>query len=337
MLNTTKKIFIFFILFFYHTYSYSDQLIIQPDEGRAPILSAIQQAKENIKLIDYGITDQVIIDNLIQAKKIGKDINILLECAPYKNENENINAINQFRAANITVTCGNPKFKFTHQKTFIFDRKTAMIMTFNLTKSTFKNERNFAITINDPEKIAEIEKVFDADIKKTNIKTSQKKLIWSPDNSREKIYNYLINANKNIEIYAEDISDYATIRILSELSKCNIQIKILHSNRNSNNKKFKFLQRAGVKLKLSKKLTIHAKIIIIDDKLAILGSINLTKNSLNNNRELAVIIDDPTIIKQLTESFELDWQATKLSHRRKKIAPAYGFNLLTLRPGKNFY
>lgn len=316
-----KNIF-FFCLFLFSPILYADQLIIEPDDGRAPILSAIQQAKQSIELVDYGLTDETIINALIQAKKSGKNVDVLLECAPYKNENENIVAINQLHTANIKIICGNPLFKFTHQKTFIFDHTTAIIMTFNLTRSTFKNERNFAIHISDPKIIDEIDTIFHADISRNVNAVSEASLFWSPNNSREKIISELNSAQKSIQIDAENISDNEIIKKLAALSRRGILIEILHSHINMHNKKIRLLRHTGVQFKKSKHQIIHAKVILIDHQRAILGSINLTKNSLNNNRELAILITDPDIIQQLSDTFEKDWEGYRTrSQRRKRLEP----------------
>src|SRR5438445_5240498 len=92
---------LFFILFFFSTIflskSFADELIIEPDAGRAPLLNAIQNAKSSIDLVMYGFTDEAFINALIQAKNTGKKISVLLESHPYKAEDENTRAIRQLR------------------------------------------------------------------------------------------------------------------------------------------------------------------------------------------------------------------------------------------------
>jgi len=318
-----KKIFVFIFLFFFSASLFADQLIIEPDAGRAPLLSALSNAHE-IDLITYGLTDETFINALIHAKKSGKTVHVLIERAPYKSENENIAAINQLRAANIDVTEGNPAFKFTHQKTFIFDNSRAFVMTFNLTHSTFQNERNFALLITDPAEINEIKNIFSADVLRKSITPSNPNLIWSPDNSREKILSALKNAHSHIEIYAENLNDYDIIGTLSALARQGIEVKILHSENQSYNKKFQYLQRAGVQLKQSKKLIIHAKVILIDNQLAVIGSINLTKNSLDHNRELSVITHEREIIGILSREFNQDWENATSRQYHSQYRNHYG-------------
>jgi phosphatidylserine/phosphatidylglycerophosphate/cardiolipin synthase-like enzyme len=41
---------------------------------------------------------------------------------------------------------------------------------------------------------------------------------------------------------------------------------------------------------MMKKLSLHAKAVLIDDERGFVGSFNFTKNSLENNRELGIFI-----------------------------------------------
>ncbi len=54
-------------------------------------------------------------------------------------------------------------------------------------------------------------------------------------------------------------------------------------------------------------LHVHAKAWLIDDTVAIIGSTNLTRSSLDANRELSVLTRDPTVIRQLNDVFEQDY------------------------------
>ena len=303
---------LFFIFFFLSSYVFADKLIVEPDAGRTPLLSAINNAKLSIDLAMYGFTDESFINALIQAKHHGKKINILLEPDPYKSENENARAIRELRRENIDLYWPDKKFKLVHQKTFIFDDQTAIVMTFNLTHSSFSRERNFALLLTDPTEVAEIKRVFAADCSQKNITVTDPHLLWSPDNSREKMLKLIESAHSEIKIYAQDITDYKMIGALAKMARNGIDVKILLSISPEKlaSKKFSYLKKAGIVIHNSRHYYIHAKVIIVDQKCAVLGSINFTKPSLDDNRELSVLTEDGQIVKQLTETFDKDWQDT---------------------------
>src|SRR5437763_8266247 len=114
-----KFILILFLLFFTHPLL-ADDLIIEPDAGRAPILSAIQHAKSSIALVMYGMTDEHFTKALIDAKNQGKLVQILLESEPYKASDENNNAKQKLQSAHVDLRWPDKQFKLTHQKTFLF-------------------------------------------------------------------------------------------------------------------------------------------------------------------------------------------------------------------------
>ncbi|HLL51444.1 MAG TPA: phospholipase D-like domain-containing protein, partial [Thermomicrobiales bacterium] len=54
---------------------------------------------------------------------------------------------------------------------------------------------------------------------------------------------------------------------------------------------------------------IHAKIIVADGERAFVGSQNLSATSLDQNRELGIIVDDPVNLARLMRTFEADFRS----------------------------
>jgi cardiolipin synthase len=302
------KLFLFFI---FSSYSFADNLIIEPDAGRAPLLQAIDNAKSSIDIVMYGFTDEEFVKALIHAKTQQKKIIILLEPSPYKSATENNRVIRRLNSENINLKWPSKTFQLTHQKTFMFDHTSAIVMTFNLTRGSFSNQRNFAITLENPEEVQEINRVFLADCLHQKISVTQPDLVWSPDNSREKILRLIQTAHSDIKIYAQDITDYQLIGALAKAARAGKEIKILLSAdpKKLKNRKLSFLKKAGVMIHNSRDYYIHAKVMIVDQQRALVGSINFTKASLDDNRELSVITEDQKIVQQLDETFDQDWKS----------------------------
>ena len=66
----------------------------------------------------------------------------------------------------------------------------------------------------------------------------------------------------------------------------------------------------GIKIKtknLHSKRLLHTKLMIIDNKIAILGSHNYTMNAFNINHEVSVIIQEEQVVKRLKTYFENLW------------------------------
>lgn len=292
----------------------AQQLIIEPDMGRAPLLQAIANAHSSVDVVMYGFTDLHFVDALKNAKNQGKSVRVLLQHYPYRAHDENTNTIRQMKADKINLVWPDGDYQLTHQKTFILDKQKAIVMTFNLTHSTFKKERNFALIITDPKLVLEIQHVFDADWQHQSSEPQQTDLVFSPENSRAKILDFIRSAKQHLQIYAEGLSDYAVIGELAKAARRGVAVDIITSPpREANtkpNRKFEYLQRAGVKIHLDREYHIHAKVIIADESNALLGSINFTKPSIDSNRELSIITHDPAVIQSLEQTFHEDMNQT---------------------------
>ena len=65
---------------------------------------------------------------------------------------------------------------------------------------------------------------------------------------------------------------------------------------------------------------MHAKLIIIDQHLAFVGSQNLTREALKYNREVGIIIKNAECVKTLSTTFMTDWTSTQSSQTSPSLA-----------------
>jgi len=70
------------------------------------------------------------------------------------------------------------------------------------------------------------------------------------------------------------------------------------------------LKRFGVKVHKQKNLRVHAKLIIADNRHALVGSMNIDRSAFDLRRELGIMTDDPAIVGRLKEIFDGDWDAS---------------------------
>ena len=69
----------------------------------------------------------------------------------------------------------------------------------------------------------------------------------------------------------------------------------------------KFLQQNGIQPKFYPHT--HVKSIVVDGKAAYVGSVNLSWNSIDKNREVGMIVTEPSNIASIMTTFEHDWTA----------------------------
>lgn len=318
--NPRMRILSYFITFslilFTTAIAYADQLIIEPDMGREPIINAIKNARQSIGLVMYGLTDEQILNALIQRKLNGMTVKVLLEEHPYKNESENTKTIAKLMSNHIDWQGSIPLIRLIHQKTLLIDGSKAIVMTFNFTHSSFKNERNFGLILEDPKQVKPIQDVFSADWNRIPIDYHSTDVIYSPG-SRGKILDLISRAKDGIKLYTQTITDYKITGALARAARKGVKVQIITSAKISEGKA-NYLQRAGITVHHSNNLYIHANAFIIDNQLALVGSINLSRSSLEDNRELSAITYDKNVIKQLTTTFDKDWNTTESNTHLKQ-------------------
>lgn len=193
---------------------------------------------------------------------------------------------------------------YTHSKINISD-KDFWIQTANFTHSSFSTNREYFFHSFNTWVINSLKNIFKNDWngEKISLDIIHPNLLICNINCREWIEQLLHFAKESIWIETQYITDTSIKNILWE--KNNLDIKIIVSDTDSNTK---IKQYFGTKIiKLIKKPYIHAKMILIDQEYLLLWSMNLSDNSLDNNREVGIIITDKNIIQNFIWQFKKDW------------------------------
>lgn len=315
MFLLNKKI-IFIFAFLYCSSCFSNiTLEILPHQGDHSVIDAIRAAKHNLQITMYGFTDEKIARALIEQQKQGVDVQLLIEAAPYKANNENNRIIKQLKRANISIHYSGAKFSLTHQKTIIVDHQSAMILTGNFTYSGFYHQRNFIVTIDDKAVIEKLEQLFNADWnnKTLLLNNDSTSLVTSPENSAKALSTFIYDTQQQLEIYALELTDKRILHALIKKSAF-VHIKIItDQSKQIFNKKT--LCQHRIEIRQLSHLQQHAKALLRDydqpNALAYIGSANLSYSSLSKNREVGVLFSDEAALSRLHVTFEKDWKASK--------------------------
>lgn len=106
-------------------------------------------------------------------------------------------------------------------------------------------------------------------------------------------------------IYIQTLDDDHILSMLQELQSEKKNIKICTADNDTN--KLRMLEFPNVSWKMIRKPYLHAKVIIIDHSRIFIGSHNLTTNAIENNREIAIILDHrDDIVHHIESDFILD-------------------------------
>lgn len=281
----------------------TETFFVQPEAGIRPVIGALEDAKQSIDLVVYLLSDDRIISALKRAKERGVQVRVMVESHPYGGGKGNLKSYEKLKQLGIDVRYTPNRFRFTHQKTFIVDHRKALITTANFTRSAFSKNREYGYFDTVSAEVREIEAMFEADWKDEPFTPRQARLVISPTNSRAKILDLIRSAKKSLWVQAETFSDKEVIAAIAERQAAGVNVMVQVEQDRDLDK----VLAAGIHAKKYPGTNLHAKAIVVDGKKAYMGSENFTANSLNNNRELGILLDGPEILNIMSSVMCSDW------------------------------
>jgi len=292
--------------------AYSElSLITEPGPGDRPFLQAVQSAQSSADLVMYELSDPTFEQALVSAEKRGVQVRVLLNGGYYGGgSSANKAAYSYLKANGVPVRWSPSRFALTHQKTLVADDKTAYIMTLNLVDEDYSTSRDFAVADTNSHDVSAIETTFTADWNNQSIKPSDGvDLLWSPG-ALDSQLSLIKSARHTLDVYNEEMDDSAVTSELEAAARRRVDVKVVMTASSDWDSAFKKLTGAGVHVRTYKQdasLYIHAKMILVDGRRVFLGSQNFSAGSLDDNRELGIILGTGAIIRSLKGTFARDY------------------------------
>lgn len=285
-------------------------VFMTPGDGRKPILDEIAAATTSIDMEIYIATDTTILEALEAAQARGVRVRVLLEQHPFGGDGRQPDVFNRLQAAGIDVRWSNPAFRFSHIKMLVLDDEVLIVMNLNLTTSTFTGNRDIGVITNKPDAVQTAAAIFAADWTR-GPEPDPGTLVVSPTNARQVLSDLIASAATSIDVYAEVLRDPEMMDALAAAAERGVRVRILISPSNSFDQERAALADAGVEIRLLSNLYIHAKMILVDGQRAFIGSQNFSATSLDQNRELGIVLDDAVSLSRLSRVFDLDFRAAQ--------------------------
>lgn len=297
-------------------------LFVQPDDGRAPVLDAFNNAQTSINLIIYLLSDRDVITALKNAVLRGVAVRVLIEQNPCCANNNTMQraVFSDLQEGGVQVQWTNPAFRLTHAKMAVIDGTTALIMSQNLTRTSFTFNREADIVDRDPADVESLGALFEADWARTPYAPTNPNLVIASADARRKLLAMINGATKSLAIESEEMQDPAIIDALIAAQKRGVAVRYIGSiapvngnnpQRDDNAAGRKRLAAAGVGVRLLATPYVHTKTMVADGTVAFVGSENFSAASLDTNREIGILTTDATTITRLMTVYTKDWTAGK--------------------------
>jgi len=273
-------------------------LLIEPDAGPDAIVDLIAGARASVWMEMYLLTDARAISALADRARAGSDVRVILETAPYLNEDGNAAAFDALAAAGADVRWSSPRFSFTHAKVLIVDHARVAVMTLNLTGAGLAGNREYAAIDGDGADVAAAEAVFSADQTGATAGAGAR-LVTSPDTSRAVLTDLIEQAASTLAIETEELTDPSIVAALMAARARGVGVTLVWPGPPDAGAAFAALAAAGATVRAVAAPGIHAKVVVADGRALYLGSANFTPTSLDRNREVGLRLNDAALARRV--------------------------------------
>jgi len=263
-------------------------VILSPGERRDTLLHVIRQAKRRLTFSLFRCDDKKVLNELAEARDRGVRVQALVTptAKGWDKRLKDLRILLAELGAEVHRYGGRGE-KY-HAKYLIADDSTAVVASLNFTQKCFRETCDFLLVSQDPRLVASLLRLFDSDCRAPDSlypRNMSERLIVGPENARRRIAALIQQAKKRIRIIDHRMVDPAMLALLRKKEAGGVKVEILDDR-----------EIGG--------LRSHGKMLLLDDAIAVLGSISLSPPSLDNRREMAVVVREPDAVKRLSRFFE---------------------------------
>ncbi len=258
-------------------------------ERRDAVLEVIRGARRELVLSVFRCDDFKILDELASA--VERKVRVRALLTPHaKNWDRRLQDLGVFlegMGAEVHRYSG-VQSKY-HAKYIVADSGPALIASLNFTRKCFQQTCDFILVTHDPEVVSGLVRLFERDCRAPDSGLPPDltdSLIVGPEMARTRFLQMLGEARRTIRIIDHRVSDPAVVAMLRDRQAAGISVQVLGLG--------------AIAGQLS-----HGKMLLVDDRVAAIGSISLFPPSLNERREVAAVVRDSGNVVKLQRFFEI--------------------------------
>ncbi|MHB0888081.1 phospholipase D-like domain-containing protein [Acidithiobacillus sp.] len=290
-------------------------LFIEPHAGPSPVVQVIDSAHRELDIGVYYLDDRKVLSAVRAAVRRGVDVRVMVEPKPYGMKpwqvRKEVRAIESTGAhfeyvPNRFVSYGD-QYAFYHAK-YCVNGHEAEIGTANFDWSGLGGRnREYLYTTTNATVVRAVQAVFDADWSDQRAPAwTHRVLVLSPGTSAAQLLE-VINQPGAIDVESEELGPYAPILDALAAKGHDLRMILPASIDSEDRRDVAFLRSHGCQVRLLpvKPVYMHAK-MIVGQSLAFIGSENFTQTSLEDNREMGLLLNGADMAR-LQAQFDRDW------------------------------
>lgn len=290
------------------------------------LIDKINAAQTSIHIASFEFDLTPVAEALIEAKKRGVDVRWVTddEHGLEADEEPGHGQFERLMDEGIEVK-DDGRSALMHNKFWIFDSQTVWTGSTNITENGIFKQNNNVIVIRS-KKLAEIyEREFNemwngefgprspSTLEKQSVKVNGSPiqvLFASEDGVIGNIIPYIENAQSSIRFLAFSFTDYPLAKAMIDRANVGVDVAGVFEKVGSETEhaELRTLLCAEVPVRQDGNPSfLHHKVIVVDERYVLTGSLNFSTNAEESNDENLIIVDNPDIAKLYIEEFERVW------------------------------
>ena len=291
------------------------------------LVEHINAARVSIYIAAFEFDQTPIAEALIAAHNRGVDVRWVTDNQHGLDADENPGRgqFARLRQAGIEVR-GDTRTALMHNKFLVFDGRTVWTGSTNLTKNGFFVQDNNAIVIHSPEVAAVFTREFDemwngqfgprSPSQMTDqfvvVNGTPIQVIFTPEDSAlEQVIIPLVGqATSSIRFLAFSFTDYPLAKTMIDRAAAGVSVAGVMDKTQSGGQGSElgtlFCAKIAVRQDGNPQF-MHSKVIIVDGRYVVTGSLNYSTSAEKSNDENVLIIDNPEIARLYLQNFEQVW------------------------------
>jgi phosphatidylserine/phosphatidylglycerophosphate/cardiolipin synthase-like enzyme len=260
-----------------------DRLVWAPEGRKAAVLDVIRRASSRLRLSLFRCSDADIFEALAQATARGVAVEVLMTSRAKggKPKLEILWRRLEATGARVHPYC-DPVVKY-HAKYLVADDGPALVASLNFTPKCFERTCDALVVTHDPDVVQSLQRMLDADCRGMALpEDTSPRLIVGPERARRQLTELIGNARSSIRLIDAKLSDPDLVALLNARRAEGLSVEVFGAK-----------QIAGLKS--------HGKIMLIDERTAVVGSLALAALSLDFRREVAIRVEEPSAVAAVQE------------------------------------
>ncbi|MBS1817012.1 MAG: hypothetical protein JSU08_03700 [Acidobacteria bacterium] len=262
-----------------------DRVVLDPAQRRAAVIDLIRGARRRLSLSLFRCNEKHIFRELTAAVDRGVDVEVLVTSRARGGKKKLHKLWDRLEQTGATVHAYNDPVVKYHAKYAVADDGPALVASLNLTKKCFAKTCDAVVITYDPAVVSGLRQLTAADRGGAPPPASlPERLILGPENARRQFTTLIRSARTSILMIDPKLSDPDLMALLEERRSEGIAVHVRNEP-----------EVGGLKS--------HGKIMLIDGRTAVVGSIALTALSIDFRREVAIVITEPSAVADIQSLF----------------------------------